>query len=289
MARTTAEVIDWLNAKNGTWNDFDGAYGAQCTDLAQFYSQFLGGHRFWGNAINFYDQPGTFYQQIANSPDPNNVPRLGDIVIWNIGAYGHVAICINADANGLTTLDQNWYTGNDVGSSAVIVRHDWTSRKVKGWLRPTLVAAPAATQGVNDMADENTIKNLYLVVLRRDADQAGIDHYKGKATSFVFWDLLASDEYKTMMANLRSSEQQHNAADAALRQQLADVQAALANEQSKPPKEVVKEVEKIVTQTVEVVKEVPVYTHDEALSKNVASIRGMLINFIGYVKAKLGK
>lgn len=273
---TTTDVTNWINTANGKWHDFDGAYGAQCVDLAQFYSQWLGGHRFWGNAINIYDQPGSFYQQIANSPDPNNVPKLGDIVIWNIGSYGHVAICISADANGLTTLDQNWYTANDSGSSAVVVRHDWTSRQVKGWLRPKNITVAQATGG-NDVADENTVKNLYLVVLRRDADAEGLKTYTGMETSKVFWSLLTSQEYKDMLANLRANEQAHNAVDAQVRQQLADVQTALANEQAKP-KEIIKEVEKIVTKEVpvEVIKEVPVYTHDAETKENVSAILKLL-------------
>lgn len=274
---TTTDVANWINNANGKWHDFDGAYGAQCVDLAQFYSQWLGGHRFWGNAVNIYDQPGSFYQQISNSPDPNNVPQLGDIVIWNIGSYGHVAICMNADASGLTTLDQNWYTANDLGSNAVVVRHDWTSRKVKGWLRPKNITVAQATGG-NDVADENTVKNLYLVVLRRDADAEGLKTYTGMETSKVFWSLLTSQEYKDMLANLRANEQAHNAVDAQVRQQLADVQVALANEQAKPPKEVIKTVEKIVTKEipVEVIKEVPVYTHDEETKQNVSAILKLL-------------
>lgn len=281
--KTAQDVRNWLTAATGQWHDADGYYGAQCTDLAQVYSRWLGGPRFWGNAINFYDQPGSFYQQIANSPDPANVPRLGDIVIWDIGSYGHVAICIDADATGLTTLDQNWYTANDTGSAALVVRHTWTSRKVKGWLRPTLASAPATpapTQG-EDMADENTIKNLYLVVLRREADPAGIDHYKGKSTSFVFWDLLQSSEYKTMRANLAAADQAHSAYDATLQQQLKDVQAALASEQAKPPVEVIKEIEKIVEKPVEVIKEVPVYTHDEETRTTVQAIYKLLKSIWG--------
>lgn len=49
-----------------------------------------------------------------------------------------------------------------------------------------------------------------------------------------------------------------------VRKQLADVKTALANEKAKPPKEVVKIVEKIVDRPVEVIKEVPV-GEDEAV------------------------
>lgn len=140
----------------------------------------------------------------------------------------------------------------------------------------------------------DTIKSMYWRLLGREADAGGIQHHTANASSkgwdFVYNDLKNSTEGQNDWARRNPDrvyqlEVQNAQKDSAI----AQLQAALANEQSKPPKEVVKEVEKIVTQTVEVIKEVPIYTHDEALSKNVASIRGMLINFIGYVKAKLGK
>lgn len=69
----------------------------------------------------------------------------------------------------------------------------------------------------------------------------------------------------------------------ALQQQLADTKVALQNAENKPPVEVVKEVEKIITKSV--------YINDPILAKNtqdtltiVKSIKGMLINFIGVVK-----
>jgi hypothetical protein len=73
-----------------------------------------------------------------------------------------------------------------------------------------------------------------------------------------------------------------------LRQQLADVKNALTNEQAKPPKEVVKEVIKIVEKPVEVIKEVPVYTHDAETKNMIKSIydyfSGQFKSFKKYVK-----
>jgi hypothetical protein len=70
------------------------------------------------------------------------------------------------------------------------------------------------------------------------------------------------------------------------RQQLADVRAALANEQAKPPKEVIKEVQVIVEKPVEVIKEVPVYTHDEATAQNVNKILAMVTKIYNYFKGQ---
>lgn len=67
------------------------------------------------------------------------------------------------------------------------------------------------------------------------------------------------------------------------RQQLADARKALANEQNKPAKEVIKEVQVIVDRPVEVIKEVPVYTHDEQTKTNVEKI----LKIVTYIKAFL--
>lgn len=274
---TTTDVQNWINAENGKWHDFDGYYGAQCTDLAQFYSRFLGGHRFSGNAINFYDQPGSFYTQIANSPDPNNVPQLGDIVVWSIGSYGHVAICISADANGLTTLDQNWYTANDTGSVAVVVRHDWTSRKVKGWLRPKNLTT--LSQGGElmwkDIADARAkIAHIYRIIRGQDPSEGEIDsHLPGSPLSTIFGFEAEANQARVARNEAVASR---DSQIAILNKQLTDVQTALANEKNRPPEVVVKEVEKIVEKTVEVIKEVPVYTHDEETKANVSAILKLL-------------
>lgn|SRR3990167_1252250 len=59
---------------------------------------------------------------------------------------------------------------------------------------------------------------------------------------------------------------------AGTRQQLADVRTALLNEQAKPPKEIIKEVQVIVEKPVEIIKEVKVYEHDQETKENVSAI-----------------
>ena len=58
--------------------------------------------------------------------------------------------------------------------------------------------------------------------------------------------------------------------------QIADLQKALTNEKNKPPREVIKEVEKIVEVPVEVIKEVPTAGYDEQLRADVSWIRQLL-------------
>lgn len=137
---------------------------------------------------------------------------------------------------------------------------------------------------VNGGSAVDTIKSMYLRLLGREADQAGINHYTGVAGSkgwqFVYTDLKNSEEGQrdwdrrnpARVAALEAKE----AEALALRAQVAQLEQALRNEQNKPPREVVKEVEKIVTQTVEVVKEVPVYTHDQETKDTVNAIHKLL-------------
>lgn len=71
-----------------------------------------------------------------------------------------------------------------------------------------------------------------------------------------------------------------------LQAQLKDAQVALQNEQGKPPKEVIKEVIKIVEKPVEVIKEVPVYTHDKETKENVGKILNMTTSIFDYFKGQ---
>lgn len=70
----------------------------------------------------------------------------------------------------------------------------------------------------------------------------------------------------------------------AVTKQLADVKTALANEQAKPPKEVVKEVIKVIKEPVEV----PVYTHDAETKHMITTIynyfAGQYKTFRKYIK-----
>lgn len=84
-------------------------------------------------------------------------------------------------------------------------------------------------------------------------------------------------------ADRATASQQAGLAVPELQKQLAEVRQVLANEQAKPPREVVREVEKIVEKQVEVIKEVPVYVHDQATKDNVNSILKVVLSIKGLV------
>lgn len=131
-------VQDFINQYKGRAWDFDGYYGAQCVDLVQFFAKWLGYGRFTGNAIDLWNQAGSNYVQIPNTP--SFVPQAGDIAVWGRSfgnGYGHVGICTgNGNRDWFESLDANW--GD---SRALVVRHNYVG--FLGVLRPKkLIPAP---------------------------------------------------------------------------------------------------------------------------------------------------
>lgn len=118
------------------------------------------------------------------------------------------------------------------------------------------------TQGDESMAIKNPefIKNMYRYVGGREPSQAEINVHMAGTPESLLNGFIGGNDLEVVR----------------LRQQLDSVKQALANEQAKPPKEVVKEVEKIVTEyvdrPVEVVKEV----NPKWLDSVVNFIRGVL-------------
>lgn len=133
----------FLNQYNGKFVDFDGVYGAQCFDLVNKWSTYLGYRPFTGlYAYGIIDQTQGNYTKILNSPTA--VPQAGDIIVWNSrygGGYGHTAIATGVgNTSYFESFDQNYPTG----SPAHIVRHSYDG--VIGWLRPNKLIT-----GDNDM------------------------------------------------------------------------------------------------------------------------------------------
>lgn len=100
----------FINHYKGRAVDYDGAYGAQCTDIIKFYmrdvlkTRVTGGHakQMLGNLNNEFTK---FY--------PPEIPKPGDIITWNWETYGHVAIVISANSRSITVFEQNRNNRND--------------------------------------------------------------------------------------------------------------------------------------------------------------------------------
>jgi hypothetical protein len=117
--------------------DFDGIYPNQCMDLMHQYvyevlgltdKTILAAPAAYQVFTNF--SWGQYFDKIVNSP--TGVPQKGDIVLFGtaIGAYGHVCIFIEGDANQFTSFDANWPTGSLCHKQS----HNYNG--VLGWLHP---------------------------------------------------------------------------------------------------------------------------------------------------------
>ena len=70
----------FLNQYNNKYVDWDGVYGAQCFDLVNRWSTYLGYRPFTGlYAYGIIDQTQGNYTKILNSPSA--VPQAGDIIV----------------------------------------------------------------------------------------------------------------------------------------------------------------------------------------------------------------
>ena len=107
---------------NGKYNNYDGLYGRQCTDLMRQYVKDVHGYEPYtaipttGAAKNIFNnfKSNKYFTKILNTP--NNVPKKGDIIFWGwyvtvTGPDGHVAIYDTGDVFTFTSFDQNYPTG----------------------------------------------------------------------------------------------------------------------------------------------------------------------------------
>lgn len=299
---TQTEAVSWLKNQVGQYRNYDGLYANQCVDLFNFYYQFLTGvspySKGYGvpGAKDLWNVATDVFVKIADSSTLE--PQPGDVLIYGAswgGGWGHVEMVEYTNANGCGVIGNNML-GNPTAPATRAFRTWAGMRGLIGVMRPKWQATNNTGGSTVD-----TIKSMYWRLLGREADQGGIDTYV-KAASARGWDFVYNDLKNSAEGQAdwtRRNPDRVASLEAGIQARdvrIQELQTALANEQSKPPREVIKEVEKIVEKPIEVVKEVPVYTHDQATadtvqatSKTVNSIKGMLVNFIGYVKGKLGK
>jgi surface antigen len=130
VAKGSGGAVDtWVGNVNGRAIDMDGAYGAQCVDLANHYhiyavggaSQVIANGNQW-----FANAPESLYIKISGSAGA----AKGDIACWNGfygGGYGHVAIVLEDLGGSLKVMTQN------PGGAHV----DTLSKQgIQGYLRP---------------------------------------------------------------------------------------------------------------------------------------------------------
>lgn len=123
-------IKTFVDQNNGKYLDFDGAYGAQCVDLIQFWCKANGWPTFSGNAINIFGQHPSIFDSIKNTP--TGIPQPGDILVWGtgLGPYGHTAIFISGDTKTFLSFDINY----PLGTPAHVQSHNYNA--LIGWLHP---------------------------------------------------------------------------------------------------------------------------------------------------------
>lgn len=108
-AGLSAAVDRWKASVQGRGIDMDGAYGAQCVDLARSYSQnVVGTGAIMGNGRDWYAAGAASgaYTQVG----PGAKAQKGDIACWGAswgGGWGHVAIVLGDNGGSISTMTQN--------------------------------------------------------------------------------------------------------------------------------------------------------------------------------------
>lgn len=270
---TRESAIAWCQSKLGQGLNFDGLYGCQCTDFFNYYYQYIVGSNPYSHgygvpgAKDLWNVVNPRFNFIKNNPnDFNQLPKPGDIMIYSgampgSGGYGHVAIVGEAK--------EVYYEQNYGGMYVKKNTRKFNGYEI-GWLE-----LKAFNEVIGDEAkmikDPEFTKKMYRWVGGREATAADVAiHANGTPDSLLNGFIAGGDlEVRRLREALDAT-----------RKQVIDVQTALANEQAKPPKEVIKEVEVIVEKVVEVEK--PVYTYDKETKESISRILNMVESIYNY-------
>ena len=158
--KTKTQAHAYMSKLKGKWWDFDGAFGAQCFDLANMYWNYLTGGRLGGYYAkdipfeNNFSGLATVYKN-----DGPFLPQKGDIVVFHSGygrGAGHVAIVWSANLNTFTSLDQNWYGGaeNNPPEVAQLITHYYDNPMY--FIRPHYKAKANVVSKVKDKVTKPT-------------------------------------------------------------------------------------------------------------------------------------
>lgn len=139
MAGNNPNLMNWINAHNNRYLDYDNAYGAQCVDLYAFYtSGFVGGRP---NPVGYAPEIYNNYDsRVYNRLGAGIGARLGDVAVWGKGPYtplGHVAIVVGDNGNGtLRVLQSNATPAGSAGNSII---SNISKAALLGYLRPKML------------------------------------------------------------------------------------------------------------------------------------------------------
>lgn len=153
--KTYKKMLERLKWYPGRYIDFDGAYQAQCMDLAVDFMWWAtdGKYRMWGNAIDAVNDRVNNYGKFAtvHTNTIDFLPQVGDIAVWTKApaheVYGHIGIVYgNITLDTCTMLDQNW--DGDPSRPAKLRTDDY--RGVTHFVRINFEGEPVPTPPKND-------------------------------------------------------------------------------------------------------------------------------------------
>jgi len=137
-AVSESNVLKWMNDNMGKALDYDGAYGTQCVDLANYYLRDVFGISpiaafpvSYAYQMFDYNAPAGFTKISGNSSF-----KVGDMVIWNKNRFsgdntGHVGLVYSVNGSAVVIFDQS------PGGKAVTHNINYTGY-IRGVFRPTL-------------------------------------------------------------------------------------------------------------------------------------------------------
>lgn len=131
---------DFITLLNGVWVSVKadglsvpGKIDTECFDIANLWARAVGAPRFTSQYANqIYDEAGTMWEKIANTPD--NFPQVGDLVIFT---YPHVGLATgkNTDALQVELLEQNDPINRETQIKSYSYKNAGGNYIIRGWLR----------------------------------------------------------------------------------------------------------------------------------------------------------
>jgi hypothetical protein len=138
----------WFASAVGRATNPDGVGGFQCVDAFHDYGMAIFGKTWqetsgWGNAKDLFWGPSlNYWHKIVNDVnDPDLIPQRGDVVVyggtpsWGPNPYGHIAVVLSADADGVDVIQQDGFLQCPMYVGRLKYSEP-NAGTVIGWLRP---------------------------------------------------------------------------------------------------------------------------------------------------------
>jgi hypothetical protein len=146
----------WFAKAVGRATNLDGVAGFQCVDTFHDYGTSIFANTTWqqtsgwGNAKDLFWGPSIeYWRKIVNDVnDPDLIPQRGDVIVyggtpsWGVNPYGHIAVVLSADANGVDVIQQDGFLQCPMFVGRLGYDNPGTGPCI-GWLRPAFDEAPA--------------------------------------------------------------------------------------------------------------------------------------------------